>query len=154
MELRDRLVEDQGQEVPITFPHGQCVELVDPLPAQRTLLVGVGDVAVPPVDDEDEPEVVLAVSAETRPRDRATQPHGIDLQTGLLPQLAPHAGSGVLTGFDLATQSVVLAELVVVVAGDAVHHEHMFTVGVPDESQGREHRRHHATALTARPSTA
>ena len=102
---------------------------------------------MPRVDEEDKSEMVFTVSAEPRPRDSATQPHGIDLNASLFAQFALHTGDNILPRLDFATQPVVLTELLIPRTGDAVHHEDTFAVGVHDETKGGEDRGHHGLIL-------
>src|SRR5690606_35619927 len=113
-------VEQQRQEVAVAFPERQLADPVDVHPRQLSLDVAAERIAAMARDQEQEAEPVLALLAEPRPTDRAAELHSIALDPGLLADLAPHPRCHVLVGLELATEPVVLAQVLVVGAGIAV----------------------------------
>src|SRR5207245_388903 len=94
--------------------------------------------AFEPRDDEDETEPVFAMLAETRPADRAAQMHLRAADACFLVNLAAHARDDIFIGFELAAQTVVLAEMMIALAHVAMNHEHALGVGRNYIAEGGE----------------
>src|SRR5690606_14454171 len=117
------------------------------------VLVALGRFPLEPVDDENEPEPVGPVGAETRPRDGAPQRQRRGDDAGLLEELATQARDGVLARLKLPAEAVVLA-LVVVARALTVHEQHL--VAAADVAEGADDgpHRHLSGALPdGRPAT-
>src|SRR5450631_3725068 len=125
MELRDRFIEHERQEIAVARPQLE-VEVEQSFtgyPFEDSLVVMGGDLAGPGVGDEDETEPVLASPAEPWPGDRAAKAWRLELDPGLLAYLPDHRRHDVLAGLDLAAEAVVLAEVEVVGTALPVDHE-------------------------------
>src|SRR5262245_31271835 len=105
VELAIRPLEDQRQEIAVTFPERQIEQPLDIDPFQCSFGVVGPRRAVPAVDAEDEAEPIFAVLAETGPTDGAAEDQLIALQPSFLANFSPQSGDHILAAVELATQS-------------------------------------------------
>ena len=129
-------VKYQGEEIAVPRPHGQGLEFVDGLPAQAALAVfGKGDTAET-ADEKDKSQPVLSILAEVGPVDGAPQGHLRTFNARLFTDLPPHAAGHIFMGMHLSPQSVVFAQMLVIVSGIAVDKQGLCSVRGKNKTQG------------------
>src|SRR4249919_4056150 len=100
--------------MPIAVPQRQIENARDRNPLQRAFGVVRMRRAGEPRDQKDEAEPILALLAETRPADGASQLHIDAVDAGFLVNFPAHTSDDVFVALHLSAQSVVLAQMLIV----------------------------------------